>query len=227
MTSMTAKTKADTAPPAGQSASEHAYGALRQAIASGEFAGGQRLTEQMLSERFGISRTPIRDALRRLEMEGLIAAGTGRGFRVAEWTRDEIDQVFNIRAMLESYAIERAARLATDEQIEELGRLSELMIDHTPPRSDEDFRVLSDSNERFHKLIIEAAKSDRLARLISMTIDMALVFRTYKMYSERDLQRSSLHHREMAEALRARSPNWAASVMRSHLLAAAGSVEWE
>ena len=117
--------------------------------------------------------------------------------------------------------------MATDEQIEELGRLSELMIDHTPPRSDEDFRVLSDSNERFHKLIIEAAQSDRLARLISMTIDMALVFRTYKMYSERDLQRSSLHHREMAEALRARSPNWAASVMRSHLLAAAGSVEWE
>ncbi len=218
---------ADSTPSLGKSASEHAYDALRGAIASGEFAGGHRLTEQMLSERFGISRTPIRDALRRLEMEGLIAAGNGRGFRVAEWTGDEIDQVFSIRAMLESYAIERATRLATDEQIEELARLSETMIDRTPPRSEEDFRILSECNERFHKLIIEAARSERLARLISMTIDMALVFRTYKMYSERDLQRSSLHHREMVEAMRARAPAWAASVMRSHLLAAAGSVDWE
>ncbi len=227
MAGLTEDAQTDSAPSAGKSASEHAYDALRQAIASGEFAGGQRLTEQMLSERFGISRTPIRDALRRLEMEGLIAAGSGRGFRVAEWTRDEIDQVFTIRAMLESYAIERAASLATDEQIEELGRLSEIMIDRTPPQSDEDFKVLADANERFHKLIIEAAQSERLARLISMTIDMALRFRTYKMYSERDLKRSSLHHREMVEALRARAPDWAASVMRSHLLAAAGSVDWE
>lgn len=210
-----------------KSASEHAYDALREAIASGEFAGGQRLTEQMLSQRFGISRTPIRDALRRLEMEGLIAAGNGRGFRVAEWTGDEIDQVFTIRAMLESYAIERATRLATDAQIDELERLSEIMIARTPPRNEEDFNILSDANEHFHKHIIEAAQSERLARLISMTIDMALVFRTYKMYSERDLQRSSQHHREMVEAMRARAPAWAANVMRSHLLAAAGSLDWD
>ena len=208
-----------------KSASKHALEALRHAIASGEFSGGQRLTEQMLSERLGISRTPIRDALRRLEIEGLITASGGRGFRVAEWNADEVDQVFTIRALLESYAIQRAARLATPDQIEELSRLSDIMIAATPPRSDADFKILSDSNERFHKLIIEAAQSERLARLISLTIDMALVFRTYKMYSETDLRRSSLHHREMVEALRARAPEWAASVMRSHLLAAAASLD--
>jgi len=209
----------------GKSASEHALDALRAAIASGEFSGGQRLTEQMLSERFGISRTPIRDALRRLEMEGLITASGKRGFRVAEWNADEVDQVFTIRALLESYAIQRAARLATTAQIDELSRLSDVMIAATPPRSDADFKTLSESNERFHKLIIEAAQSERLSRLISLTIDMALVFRTYKVYSDADLRRSSLHHREMVEALRARAPEWAASVMRSHLLAAAASLE--
>ncbi|MHB1104366.1 MAG: GntR family transcriptional regulator [Devosia sp.] len=204
-------------------ATEHAYITLRSEILNGNFAEGERLTEAMLAETLGLSRTPVRDALGRLIVEGLVARGPGYGVRVVSFSEDEIGQVFAIRELLETYAVKRAALEADEDDIAALRALADEMKSYIPPQSESDLTRLSAANQEFHKRIILAAGSPRLATLLNMTIDMALVFRTYRLYSQRDLLRSSRHHEEIVDAIEGREPQWAASVMRSHLLAAAAT----
>lgn len=206
-----------------ESAAETAYLTLRADILAGALPPGEKLTETRLADRLGLSRTPIREALNRLALEGFVDRAPGAAARVAAFPADEVEQVFGIRALLESYAARRAAERATPEQIEELARLADLMEAHTPPASEADLAVLSTANERFHRLVMEAAEAHRLASILSLTVQVALVQRTYRRFSERDLIRSARHHQELVEAIAARAPDWAESVMRAHLLAAAAA----
>lgn len=205
------------------SAAETAYLALRADILAGALAPGEKLTETRLADRLGLSRTPIREALNRLALEGFVDRAPGAAARVSAYPEDEVEQVFAIRALLESYAARRAAERATPAQIAELARLADLMEARTPPRSEADLAALSAANERFHRLVMEAAEAHRLASILSLTVQVALVQRTYRRFSERDLIRSARHHQELVEALAARAPDWAESVMRAHLLAAAAA----
>ncbi|MEM9009641.1 MAG: GntR family transcriptional regulator [Pseudomonadota bacterium] len=207
------------------SAAEQAYRRIRYDIITGVHGEGARLAETKLAEALGLSRTPVREALSRLALEGFVTSGTGTSARVAPFPEDEIEQVFQIRVLLETYAARRAAQFATAEEIAELRALSESMSAHTPPRTDADFETLSTANERFHKLIMQAARSRRLAALLGIAVDVGMVLRTYRMYSERDLIRSSQHHHEITDAIAARAPDWAANVMASHLLAAAATAQ--
>ncbi|MEM7567808.1 MAG: GntR family transcriptional regulator [Pseudomonadota bacterium] len=201
-------------------AGARAYELIRRDIVTGALAEGERLTEQRLAERTGLSRTPVRDAIRRLEHEGFVERGQGYSTRVARFPEDELDQIFQIRERLESYAARRAAEMASREQIANLRALADLMSQHTPPRTPEAFEILSRANEDFHRTIHDAARSPRLSALLSMALDVGVVARTYKAYDERDLKRSARHHHEIADAIAARAPDWAASVMASHILAA-------
>jgi len=206
-----------------ESAADHAYRALRQAILSGELEEGARLTETALGESLGVSRTPVREALNRLSLEGLVDREGGRAARVAAFPEDDVEQIFQIRMLLEGYAARRAAIHRTREDVDELRALAEAMEARTPPRSDEDFEALSEANRRFHATIMRAARAQRLESLLSVTVQIGLVLRTYRMYSERDLVRSARHHQELTDAIDAGAPDWAASVMTSHLLAAAAA----
>lgn len=214
---------ADGTRPA--TAAETAYERLRHDILTGARPEGARLTETRLAEELGLSRTPIREALRRLALEGFVTNPSGTSARVATFPEDEIEQVFQIRLMLETYATRRAAQFRTEAELAELRALAETMSAHSPPRADADFEALSAANTRFHKLIMAAARSSRLATLLGIAVDVGMVLRTYRMYSERDLERSSRHHHEIVDAIAARAPEWAASVMASHLLAAAATAQ--
>jgi DNA-binding GntR family transcriptional regulator len=204
-------------------ASEAAYAVLRRQVIDGRLEPGTKVTEAGLAEALGISRTPVRDAIRRLIEEGLFQRQSSHDLRVAIFEPDEMEVVFDIRVLLESYAARRAALRADPEQLAELRELAERMRICTPPRSDRDFEILSTSNTRFHRLILEAAGSDRLTRTLVASVDVALIFRTYRAYSDVDLTRSCAHHIELVDAIEARAPDWAEAVMRSHLLAAASA----
>ncbi|TMM50759.1 GntR family transcriptional regulator [Sulfitobacter sabulilitoris] len=201
-------------------AAEQAYRSIRADIISGALAEGERLTEERLSQDLGVSRTPVRDAIRRLTHEGFIVRQSGYTTRVARFPEDEMTQVFDIRQLLEGYASERAAKMASAEDIAELKRLSDVIWSHTPPTTPEDFTRISEANEAFHRRIVEAARSPRLTALMSMAFDVGMVVRTYRRYSTRELERSAGHHREIAEAIAARSPDWAGAAMRTHIRAA-------
>ncbi len=201
-------------------AAEHAYRSIRAAIVSGHLEEGERLIEERLSEDLGLSRTPVREAIRRLTQEGFIERHGGYNTRVATFPADEMEQTFHIRQMLESYAAERAARLATDEDIASIRALSDLIARSTPPQSPADYQKISEANEAFHRKIVEAARSTRLTALMSTAFDIGMVDRTYRRYSTEELVRSANHHCEIADAIAARAPDWAGAAMRTHIRAA-------
>ena len=201
-------------------ASDQAYNQIRKEIVTGVLTEHERLTEQALAKRIGLSRTPVREAIKRLIHEGFIENESGYSTRVASFSVDEAEQVFQLRTMLEGYAIRRAATKATPKQIVTLRTLATRMSELTPPTSDIDYDKIAQANEAFHRTIAEAAKSQRLTALISVAVDVGLVARTYRLYSEKDLLRSCQHHHEMVDAIEAHSAEWAESVMTSHLLAA-------
>ena len=208
----------------GNDAAAIAYEQLRHEIVAGVLAEHERLTERSLSERLGLSRTPIRAAIARLAHEGFIEQGEGYSTRVARFPEDELEQIFQLRLHLEGFAARRAAQFADAAQKQSLHVLATRMSELTPPASAEEHTELSSCNERFHRIIAQSARSPRLLAMLAVAVDVGVVARTYSLYSEDDLQRSSRHHHEIADAIEAGSPDWAESVMRSHLLAAQASV---
>ncbi|MEM1049914.1 MAG: GntR family transcriptional regulator [Pseudomonadota bacterium] len=201
-------------------AAEQAYRNIRAAIVSGDLEEGDRLIEERLSKELGLSRTPVREAIRRLTLEGFIERNEGYNTRVAPVPADEMEQTFHIRQFLESYAAERAARLATDDDISEIRAICDEISRHTPPKCAEDYQKISVANEAFHRKIVEVSRSPRLTAHMMMAFDIVMVDRTYRRYSEDELIRSAKHHREITDAIAAHAPEWARTAMQTHIRAA-------
>src|SRR6478609_8348458 len=102
-----------------------AYDAIRARVVAGEVAPGQWLRESAVADSLGLSRTPVREALRMLAIEGLIEMVPNRGARVVSWTSADIDEVYRLRALLEGHGAALAARAATREQVSHIRRLGE------------------------------------------------------------------------------------------------------
>lgn len=205
-------------------ATEQAYRTIRAKIVSAEYSEGERLTEKRLSEELGFSRTPVREAVGRLILEGFIENHGGYTTQVAKFPEDEIEQVYEIRRILECYSARRAARMATEDEIAALRAIFERMKKDTPPADEAAYQRLTLANEEFHKAIVAAARSPRLKALMTSALDMGMVVRTYRLFSPADLRRSLSHHAELIEAIEERQPEWAESVMSAHLLAGASRV---
>ncbi|HYH22387.1 MAG TPA: GntR family transcriptional regulator [Azospirillum sp.] len=199
---------------------EAAYQALRAGIIDGRYPAGSPLREITLAAEIGVSRTPIREALRRLDAEGLVDLVPNSGATVCAWTPQDYEEIFTLRALLESHAAERAATRITPSELDALAALCDAMDaaaqDGQPDRADR----IAALNDRFHKGLLGAARSRRLGDLLGALVEMPLVLRTYHRYGEEELRRSLAHHREIVAALRTGDGVWASSVMRAHVLAA-------
>jgi DNA-binding GntR family transcriptional regulator len=204
-------------------ASDHAYRLIRAQILSGERAGGDWLREGDLAESIGVSRTPVREALRRLTAEGLVSYERNRGVQVAAWTAADLDEIFSLRSVLEPWACRLAALSATVD-LEELNRLAHDM-DDAARASVTDVDRITTLNNRFHGLILEGSQNRRLGSVVSSVVQVPLVWQTFSHYSDTDLRRSLAHHHELVAALNAGDPDWAESVMRSHVRAAWNSLK--
>ena len=203
---------------------DRAYEAVRTGIIAGRYLAGARLTEQEIATAVGVSRTPVREALRRLDAEGLVDFTPNLGAVVTSWTEEDSDEVFELRAMLESHGVRRAATRATAAQVGELRRLAELQFRESVDRRTGHLERIADLNSQFHRRLQEAAASVRLSRALAALIEAPLMMRTFQKYTPEDLQRSAQHHLEIVRALEARDPAWAASVMLSHIHAARGAL---
>ncbi len=201
-------------------ASERAYRWIRSRIVSGDHPVGGRLKEEELSEAIGVSRTPVREALQKLAAEGIVEFVPHRGAYVATWSATDIEEIFDLRARLESYGARRAANGVSHEEIVRLRSLANQMDAAAREGSANAADLVAELNNEFHQIIVEAAHSDRLAPLVTGLIQVALVHRTFRRYSPRHLARSLAHHHELVDALEARDPEWAESVMHSHVRAA-------
>lgn len=203
---------------------DKAYETVKRGILTGRYAGGSRVTEHDIAAASGVSRTPVREALRRLQAEGLVDFTPNFGAVVTAWSDSDVDEVFQLRALLEAHGARRAAALARPEQLAALRRLAEDQFHESTERRAGYLDRISELNSRFHHALQDMAASPRLARALSSLIEAPLMMRTFHKYSPDDLQRSAMHHLEICSALEAGDGDWAASVMASHVHAARGAL---
>jgi DNA-binding GntR family transcriptional regulator len=207
----------------GVRAVDKAYQTVREGILVGRYAAAARITEHEIALAAGVSRTPVREALRRLHAEGLVEFAPNQGAVVTAWTDADSDEIFDLRALLESYGAQRAAQRATPEQIAELRMLAQRQILLSHQRGENDVELIGEVNYQFHRKLHDAAGSLRLAKALSSLIEAPRIMKTMSQYTDEDLARSAAHHLEIVQAIEARDGQWAASVMRSHILAARGA----
>lgn len=202
-------------------AADRAYEAIRHKIIDGALPSGTFLVEQDLAESVGVSRTPIRDALRRLESEGLVSMSGYKRAIVRDFTEDEIEECFELRAVFESYAAARAATRLTPEAIAELKELADAMDAAAAEGGADATLTFSDLNDAFHKIVLDHAGTKRMPELLRPLMQVQLVLmKRYQHTIQQHLERSCWHHRELIAAFEARDPAWAESQMRTHMLSA-------
>lgn len=199
---------------------DKAYAAIRDMIVEGRFQPGDHLSEEHLSAEIGVSRTPVREALRRLEGDYFVSIRANRGARVIGWDAGDVEDLFQLRAIVEGFAARCAADRASAEDIAAMRVEIEEIDRALTARARPDIERFLAANSRFHALLSGAARNSRVSEIIKSLVAQAVVVRTAKRYTREELQRSNFHHREMLDAIEAGDGALAETVMRSHILAA-------
>lgn len=198
------------------SATERAYDQIKEAILDGRLAPGSQIKEKEVAEMCGVSRTPVRDALRLLTAEMFIVRTESQRSFVSEWSESDLAELYTLRAMLEGYAAERAARNMTPAVLDALRQANQRIaqaIDLPKP----DISAFLDGNAQFHNLIIETAASDRLTSMMGRLMLAPLIHRTATQYSKAGLERSVAEHEEVIGAFENGDPEWARAIMTAHI----------
>jgi DNA-binding GntR family transcriptional regulator len=205
--------------------SDLAYETLKSEILAGTYPADHRLHEERLAATLGVSRTPIREALLRLDADGLVRVLPNRGAVVKHFADSELDELYEIRALLEGYAAQRAAQGRRPEAIERLRTLSEAMEAEWGGGKNPNFGEISRLNLEFHRVVQEAAGSQQLRSILSGVILVPLIQHTFSHYTLDEVRRSLAQHQELIDAIAAGDGRWADAVMRSHILAARFSLQ--
>jgi DNA-binding GntR family transcriptional regulator len=188
---------------------------LKQAIVRGDFSPGNRLVESRIAEAMGISRTPVREAIHKLEREGLIKKLPQGGFYVLNLTREEIEETFGIRSVLESYA----ARLAAiNHQKEELEPVEEKIGEFQYFLNRGEMGTLLKINTEFHNLLYAMSRSPKLIKMINDLQDQIYRFRKIILNIETMAKTSNDDHRQMLSAMKTRDADRVETLVRQHIL---------
>ena len=190
---------------------------IREAIRSGRFAGGDRVREIVVCELANVSRTSVRQALTLLAAEGFVELRPNRGAVVIDWTDENLLEVFDLRAMLEGYGASLAAQNATDEEIAQMRREADVFHKLAQAKGEPDMRLIAESNNRFHRLILDAGKNRRLASMLVAVVHIPLVKQTFARYNKEALQRSAAQHHDLVAAIDSGDAVWAQAAMSSHI----------
>ncbi len=194
---------------------ERTYEYLKASILSGRLNPGERLTEEHLAKELGISRTPVREALHKLESEGLIKPLPSRGFITAQDSKDDIEELFEIRAVLEGYALRVICGRIDDallERLEETVRKAEAAL--RAQSLDDVFQW----NTRFHDILHEViADRHRLCHQMVTMRQYVLRYRKNTLQYPDGGERTVDGHRKILLALRLRDPDLCERVMREHI----------
>jgi DNA-binding GntR family transcriptional regulator len=222
-----------------QIAPGNAYTRIREAIVEGRYRPGTRLIEQRLAADLNLSsRTPVREALRALEAEGLVVIELNRGAVVRPIALSDIDDLYELRARLESYAAYRASRLRTELELAAMEDAIEAFERAIPAAGRHERAGLSEinaSNTQFHQAISAAAHHERLGALLRGAIDVPLVFQAFRHFDLAELHRSNTFHRLIRDAIAAGDGLRAERLMAEHVdqgrdsllarLASSGSID--
>ncbi|GAB3673781.1 GntR family transcriptional regulator [Salinisphaera aquimarina] len=188
---------------------------MREAILTGEIEGGERLVHEDLASRFGTSRIPVRDALKRLVFDGLVDADDRGVCHVSHFGLEDVEEIYALREMLEAHAVAKATLQLTEEELAELERLQG-EIEQAAASDDKEAYV--ELNQTFHRELYDSANQPRLVRLI-YGLWQGLPPLTPMAIDDRLVQ-AAHEHRAILQALRARDGKAAAEAMREHIATA-------
>lgn len=196
------------------------YNKIKDAIITGEFEPGKRLTEEALAEEFNVSRTPIREAIKQLETEGLVIPYRRRGVIVREFSVKDIREIYNLRALLESYGAGEAAIHRTEEQIETMevnnGKYEEAI--HQSVKTDiNSIKQIQEANQAFHRAIFLASHNEHLVAHIDKVVVVPLIYRSFYWYSEQQLEQSFTVHKIILQAIKDKEIDRAKIAMHEHI----------
>lgn len=187
---------------------------LRSSIFSHEIPPGSWVDEQTLAESYGISRTPMREAIKVLASEGLITMKMRRGAYVTEISKTDLDQIFPVIALLEGQACRQVALNATEQ---ELGLLDDLHSKLEKAGADRDIDRFFELNQQFHEKIQEIAGNPWMKNVIDDLRKVLKLQRRDSLMKRGRLEQSLLEHRNILSALLARNADLSESLMKQHL----------
>lgn len=189
---------------------------LRKQILRGELKPGERLMEISLANKLGVSRTPIREAIRKLEHEGLVVMIPRRGAHVAEITRQELNDVLEVRLSLEILAIEKAVERMKEPDIRKLKR-AEAEFAELVERDDVDLTELGEADEHFHDIIYEGTGNRRLIQIINNLREQMYRFRVEYMKTKNIRQTLVDEHDAIVRAVEAHDKEEAVRLTKLHI----------
>ena len=209
-----------------RSRADFVYDSLRDAISDGRIAGGERVREEEVARNLGVSRTPVREALQRLQQRGLLALGAGRGLVVAQLSQQQVVELYAMREILEGSAARFAAKHATAAEIEILYQLQEEL-------KTADATLHVSLNRRFHQAIYEAAHNRYLMQTLDSLHDSFALLRSSTLRLPHRQRNSDEERRRIIAAIEKHDPDLAEREAREHILqaqrtrfeSAAGSVD--
>lgn len=206
---------------------EQTYEALRTSILSGSLAPGERLVETQLAQRLEVSRTPIREAIRQLQREGLISADGG-GLRVTEISVDDAIQLYDCRIALEQLSVAGACQYATEAELSALEACvaeAETLSQHQDSELN-NFRLL-DLDYRFHRQIAESSKNKWLVSLLDQVFDKMTLLRIQTTRHNPRVLEIRTEHRQILAAIADRNSTIASQALCTHLVASQARVVQE
>jgi len=193
---------------------EHVYVSIKGAIIGGEFEPGRRLIEEKLAEDMKTSRTPVREAIQKLEKEGLIYRLPRGGFAVKGVTEEEVEEVFGLRGILEGYAGFLATARMDDAELKSLEDIIALEETCLQDMNVEEFIRL---DGEFHDVVYKAAKNNRLYNLLHDLRDYIYRYRVIIMRYQRKPQLAVQDHKEMVASIRSRNAKQVEKLVRKHM----------
>ncbi len=187
---------------------------LRQAILRGELKPGERLMEIHLAQKLGVSRTPVREAIRKLELEGLVRMIPRKGAVVAEITISDLEDVLEVRMALEELAVKLACRMLTPEQLDEIGGLAD---EFEQTLYGEDVGACAQADMRFHEAIYAATGNGRLVQILNNLREQMYRYRMEYLKDRDAHQQLVQEHAEILEALADRDVERALEASGRHI----------
>ena len=200
---------------------EQVYNTIKNAIINGQIPSGERLKEVELSKKLGVSRTPIREALYKLRKEGLLTNVASGGVKVSEISAKEINKIFDLRILLENYAIEKAVHNFTEEDIQ---KMEEILIENELYVERNNHEKVVELSVQFHDVIINASNNKKLFEILVGLRDYLGLYRNISLSSIEGVKDSLKAHKKIFENIKKRDNEATCLSMKEHLEEARNAV---
>lgn len=192
---------------------------LKDAIVKGDLKPGEKLAEEEIAKKLNISRTPVREALRKLDSLGFVKLYPNQGIFVSQITIEDLKEIIQIRAILEGFATRLVANLINDQEIKKLEKIVKKMSNcFSEINKNNTVNKYCNYDLEFHNLILEIANNGRLKNILNNLRDVTISFRTLSFKTPGNIEYSLGYHIKIVEALKNKNARKAELLAQEHVL---------